>query len=60
MLAWITENLGTIVVSLVLILLVAGAIRTIRKEKKHGRSCCGGNCAHCGACSACKTTEKAS
>lgn len=60
MLAWITENLGTIVVSLVLILLVAGAIRTIRKEKKQGRSCCGGNCAHCGACSACKTTEKAS
>ena len=51
---WIAANLGTILISLFLVLLVAGIIRSIIKDKKMGKSSCGGNCAHCKMCSACK------
>ena len=50
MILWITENIGTIVVSLILILIVTGAILTMIRDKKQGRSCCGGNCSKCGMC----------
>ena len=47
MLDWITENLSTIVVSLILVLVVAAIIRKLVRDKKKGKSSCGCNCAHC-------------
>ena len=47
MIAWFSENLGTILITLVLIAMVAGIIHTLIKDKKQGKSSCGGNCSHC-------------
>ncbi|MBQ3786219.1 MAG: FeoB-associated Cys-rich membrane protein [Lachnospiraceae bacterium] len=58
MLTWIMANLGTILISLALILMVTGAIFTLIRDKKNGKSCCGGNCAHCKGCAAAKAHEK--
>ena len=53
MLDWITENLSTIVVSLILMLVVAGIIRKLVRDKKKGKSSCGCNCAHCAMAESC-------
>ncbi len=53
MLNWITENLSTIIVSLVLILIVAAIIRKLVRDKKKGKSSCGCNCAHCAMAGSC-------
>ena len=47
MLAWITENIGTILISAVLLLVVVLIIRKLVKDKKKGKSSCGCNCARC-------------
>ncbi len=47
MLSWISSNIATILISLVLIAIVAIIIRSIVKDKKKGKSLCGGNCGHC-------------
>lgn len=44
MLAWITENIGTILISAVLLLVVVLIIRKLVKDKKKGKSSCGCNC----------------
>ncbi|MDO4804560.1 MAG: FeoB-associated Cys-rich membrane protein [Lachnospiraceae bacterium] len=56
MLAWITGNLGTILITLLLLLIVTGIIRSMIKDKKQGKLTCGGNCAHCRMCASCKTS----
>ncbi len=58
MITWITANIGSIIVSLILILIVIGAILTIIKDKKQGRSACGGNCAHCKMCTSCTSSKR--
>lgn len=50
--------LATIIVSLILILVVVLAIASIVRDKKHGKSSCGGNCGHCPAGDACHQFEK--
>ena len=50
MLAWITENIGTILISAVLLLVV---VLIIRNDKKKGKSSCGCNCAHCAMSGSC-------
>ena len=57
MLVWLAGNMGTIVVSLILIAVVSGIIYGIIKDKKQGRSSCGGNCAHCKMCTACHSAR---
>jgi len=47
MFQWIGENIGTIIVGIALIALVTGIIIRLRKEKKQGKSSCGGNCGCC-------------
>lgn len=49
------NNMGTLIVSLVLIAIVAAVIFSMIKSKRAGRHpSCGGNCAACGgACHAC-------
>ena len=47
MVTWFIQNSGTILITLVLILVVGGVISSMIKDKKHGKSTCGGNCSHC-------------
>ena len=47
MLSWLASNLGTILISLLLALLVTGIVIKLKRDKKKGVSSCGGNCAHC-------------
>ena len=58
MLSWIEANLGTIIVSVVLILIVTGIIIVMIRDKKQGKSTCGGNCAHCKMCAGCSSAKK--
>ena len=58
MIAWITENLGTILITLVLVLVVTGIIIKLVKDRKKGKSSCGGNCAHCGMRQNCSTRQR--
>ncbi len=54
MFAFVSANLGTILISLLLLVLVIAIIRKIITDKKHGISSCGGNCAHCKMCAGCR------
>ena len=53
MFAWIAENIGTIIICLVLILIVALIIVNLIKDKKKGKTTCGNNCAHCAMAGSC-------
>ena len=48
MLAWLTANLGTILIVLVLAAVVIGIVAKLRKDKKKGNASCCGDCAFCG------------
>lgn len=47
MLSWLIDNIGTILISLVLIAAVTGVLLFLRKNKRKGKSPCGCNCGHC-------------
>ena len=47
MLAWLAENLGTIIVSLILIAVVSLIVVKMIKDKKSGKGSCGCGCEHC-------------
>ena len=47
MIEFLKNNLGTIIVFLVLALIVTLITVKIIKDKKHGKSSCGCNCQHC-------------
>ncbi len=53
MLAWLMENMATIVISAVLVLLVAAAIISMIRGKRKGKSSCGCGCAGCAMSGAC-------
>ncbi len=53
MFAWLSENIATIVISLILIAIVAAIIVKLVKDKKKGKSACGNNCAHCAMAGSC-------
>ena len=43
----IAENAGTIAVTLILIGIVAAALLSLRRDRKRGKSSCGGSCGCC-------------
>ena len=53
MLAWLSANLINIVLIAVVVLITGLVIRSMIRDKKAGKSSCGGKCADCGVCSAC-------
>ncbi|MBQ3703961.1 MAG: FeoB-associated Cys-rich membrane protein [Oscillospiraceae bacterium] len=53
MLAWLSANLINIALVAVIALIVGLLIRGMIRDKKAGKSACGGNCAGCGACGKC-------
>ena len=44
---WIAQNLGTLLISAVLIAIVTSIIISLIRQKKSGKSSCGGTWAHC-------------
>ena len=61
--SWIISNIGTIIVALALIAIVAAIILSVRKDKKAGKSCsCGCGCSSCamkGHCHSAGTSTRA-
>ena len=53
MILWIENNLGTIVVASVVAVAFAVVIVKMIKDKKAGKSSCGGSCEMCGMAGAC-------
>ena len=60
MLAWLSANLINIVLIAVLVLITGMLIRSMIRDRKAGKSSCGGNCASCGVCSGCSACSKCS
>lgn len=58
MLQWIQMNLATIVIATALVVMVGAIVWYLRRQKKQGKSSCGGNCAHCAMCGTCHTEKK--
>ena len=50
MLAWLAANVVNILLILVIAAVIGLILRGMIRDKKSGRSSCGGNCAGCGAC----------
>lgn len=42
--------MGTVMVGAVVLLAIAAAIRSIMKDKRNGKACCGGDCGRCKGC----------
>lgn len=59
MLLWIQSNLGTIIISMILLVLVGLAVRSLVREKKSGRSSCGCGCANCAMAGKCHPSPNA-
>lgn len=57
MLSWISANIATILISLALIAMVVGIVIVMRKDKKKGKSSCGGSCGHCPMVGKCHSTK---
>ena len=53
MLNWLSANLVNIALIAALVLIVSLLIRGMIRDRKAGKSPCGGNCASCGACKVC-------
>ena len=59
MLSWLQENIGSIVVGLFLLVVVALIVRHLILDKKAGKHLCGGSCGSCGGgCSGCPMQGK--
>ena len=56
MLNWLVQNIGTILVAMVVIALCALIVRSMVRDRKQGKFSCGGSCGsgcggNCGGCS---------
>ena len=58
MFAWLSANLINIILVAVLVLIVGLLLRGMIRDKKAGKSSCGGNCASCGACGGCSACNQ--
>ena len=50
MLVWLAANWINILLCAAVILLVGGILRSMIRDRKAGKSSCGGNCGSCGGC----------
>ena len=58
MLNFFISNIGTIIVSLILLIIVGFAVRSLISNKKNGKSSCGCGCANCAMHGACHKMNK--
>ena len=49
--------ISTVIVGVVIALVVFLSVRKLWKDKKSGKSCCGGNCSCCSGCSAARNAK---
>ena len=54
MFLWIRENLATVVICAILVLIVAAILVRMVKNKRKGRSSCGCSCADCAMQKSCR------
>ena len=57
MMTWIMENLGTVLVSAGLLLIVVLVIVKLIRDRKKGKTACGCGCAHCAMADACHSKK---
>lgn len=57
MLAWLTANLGTIIVCALVLVISALAVRSLIRGKKQGKSPCGCSCSGCAGCNSCQSAS---
>ena len=57
MLAWLTENIATIIICAVLIAVVSVIIVNMIKNKKKGKSSCGCGCTDCPMSGSCHSEK---
>ena len=53
MLSWISANIGTIVICLVLITVVTAIMASLVRNCRKGKSSCGCQCSHCAMSDSC-------
>ncbi|MBQ1396914.1 MAG: FeoB-associated Cys-rich membrane protein [Clostridia bacterium] len=58
MMNFLTENIGTIIVCLILLAIVALAVRHLVVNKKKGKTSCGCGCANCPSAGICHGAKK--
>ncbi len=58
MFVWLSANWINIALVVVLALIVGLLLRGMIRDRKAGKSSCGGNCAGCGACSGCSACAR--
>ncbi|MBP5281712.1 MAG: FeoB-associated Cys-rich membrane protein [Lachnospiraceae bacterium] len=58
--SWIIQNIGTIIVCIILVAVIAGILYNMVKNKKKGKSSCGCNCSCCPAGGVCHKHDKES
>ena len=56
--SWLAENIGTILVALLLIAAVSAAVACLVRDRKKGKSSCGCNCAHCAMAKTCHSRKQ--
>ena len=56
--SWFANNLGTLIVALVLIAVIAAVIVSLVRDRKKGKTSCGSNCAHCAMSGSCHYRDK--
>lgn len=47
MIEWITNNIGTIIVGLIVLAIITAVVIGMIRKKKNGKSTCGCGCANC-------------
>ena len=57
MLTWISDNIATIIISALLIVIVTAVIIGIVRDKKKGKYSCGCGCADCPMSGSCHTEK---
>lgn len=58
MLTWLSANIGTIIVSAILIAVITKVIVKLIKDKKKGKSSCGCGCSNCAMSGTCNSNIK--
>ena len=58
MLAWLSANIGTIIVAVILLAVVAAISAKLIYDKKKGKSSCGSNCSKCAMAGKCHPVNK--
>lgn len=53
MLTWIMDNMATLIISAVLIIMVAAVVASMVRSKRKGKSSCGCGCSGCAMNDAC-------